>query len=101
MRNGKAMSSIDTSDGHLLDVVDDVGKGIDRKLGTVTATCPFCGGRYAAGYLDAESRDQTKPEGEPQATIRHSAPPCPRFLLNARQFLSAANKLARDRRQLT
>lgn len=86
---------------HVLEVVHDLAKGIDRKLGSVIATCPFCGGTYAAGYLDADSRDTSKPEGEPQATIRHSAPPCLRFLENARRFLTAANALAKDRRQLT
>ncbi len=103
-QNGKAMQAtpaIDVAGSTLLDVVQELGQGIDRKLGSVTATCPFCGGKYAAGYLDTAARDRTKPDGEPQATIRHSAPPCPRFLLNARQYLSDANKLARDRKQLT
>jgi hypothetical protein len=97
----QATPAIDVAGSTLLDVVQELGQGIDRELGSVTATCPFCGGTYAAGYLDAVSRDRTKPDGEPQSTIRHSAPPCLRFLLNARQYLGDANKLARDRRQLT
>ena len=103
-QNGKATQAtpaIDVAGSTLLDVVQELGQGIDRELGSVTATCPFCGGQYAAGYLDAASRDRTLPAWEPLATIRHSAPPCPRFLLNAQQYLRDANKLARDRRQLT
>jgi hypothetical protein len=77
------------------EVVEDVTVGIDPRLGTVTGTCPFCGGLYAAGYLVDDS-----PDGEPRATIRHSAPACWRFQVNARVFLTDANKQCPDRRAI-
>jgi hypothetical protein len=69
---------------------EDIAHGIDRAQPNVTATCPFCGGTYAAGHLTSGG-----------AGIRHSEPACVRFLAGPRSFLTDANKLARDRRRLT
>jgi hypothetical protein len=80
----------------------DIGADIHRGLANVYATCPFCGGNYVAGYLtDRAKREHGFHDDEPHAWIGHTQPHCDRFQANARAFLTAANKLARDRRQLT
>jgi len=99
MSENKALA-ISHAAGTSLEVVEDLGEGIDRRLGSVKATCPFCGGTYAAGYLDREHRSADAIDGEPQATIRHSNPPCERFVVNARKYLTDANRLATDRRKI-
>jgi hypothetical protein len=73
---------------HSVVKVEDIAAGIDRARPNVTATCPFCGGTYAAGHTAGGAR------------ITHSEPPCVRFLAGPRSFLHDANQLARDRRRL-